>query len=89
MRSFQPRTSLGEPVKALTKSYMPDDGGPREQMGDDVPRAVRDDETFQQLFRDSQRIKNSRRPADQKQLADLLGKMRARWGELTGESDGN
>lgn len=85
MRSFEPRTSLGEPVKALTRSYEPDAGEPRMQLGDDVPTAVRVDREFQLLFRESQKIKSSRRPADQRHLANLLNQMRVRWGELTGE----
>lgn len=87
MRSFTPRTSMGEPVKAVTKSYDGDELGPRVHMGDDVPAAVREDAEFQRLFRDSQAIKNSRRPADQKRLAEMLNQMRARWNALTGVGD--
>ena len=61
------------------------DAAPRMQMGDDVPAVVREDREFQLLFRESQKIKNSKRPADQKHLANLLNQMRARWAELTRE----
>jgi hypothetical protein len=72
--------------RALAREHVPD-AAPPEQMGDDVPQAVRDDAEFQRLFRESQKIKNSRRPADQKHIANLLNQMRVRWGELTGESN--
>jgi len=88
MRSFEPRTTLGEPVKALTRGEEPAES-PRMQMGDDVPSAVREDREFQLLFRESQKIKNSRRPADQRHFANLLNQMRVRWEELTGESNGS
>jgi len=80
---------MGAPGMVVAKGYEPDDGSPRMQMGDDVPSAVREDREFQALFRESQKIKSSKRPADQKHLANLLNQMRARWAELTGESNGN
>jgi hypothetical protein len=90
MRSFEPRTSMGAPYATLlAKEYVPVDGGPRMQMGDEVPTVIREDAEFRRLFRESQKIKGSRRPADQEKLRTLLNEMRARWALLTGESDAN
>jgi hypothetical protein len=93
MRNLAGVTALGT-IAALAvaaKAFDAEEApAPREQMGDDVPQVIRDDAEFQRLFRESQALKGSRRPKDQTKMRELLNEMRARWGELTGEStDGN
>ena len=82
---------MGAPFQGLVaKSYDAEEPSePRMQMGDEVPTVIREDAEFRRLFRESQKIKGSRRPADQEKLRTLLNEMRARWALLTGESDAN
>jgi plasmid stabilization system protein ParE len=92
MRSLQGRTSLAAraTVAAVARSYDAEEAPePRQQMGDEVPSVIRGDAEFRRLFRESQTLRGSRRPNDQEKLKTLLGDMRARWAELTGEYDGN